>query len=191
MKLAVIPALFILIIIAFPILSLAQNRSRLHAFGTLGVTRYEVSRATGLNVGGGVGWRPFGRRASALRGIEVGGELNLSPNVTDSPGGLSNRIIGTGDVRYYFALGRLEPFVGFSLGFTDFTQNPGGRSAPGNPPAGYIGALAAGMMVGIHDHWFLRPEFRGYNGIWRGTISGPGGNERHLYRTSVAIGYRW
>jgi hypothetical protein len=91
--------LCILMVIAFPLLAPAQNSSRLDAFGTLGVMRYEVSSSTGLNIGGGLGWRPFGHRTSALRGIEVGGELNFSPNITDFPGGISSRIIGTGDVR--------------------------------------------------------------------------------------------
>jgi hypothetical protein len=188
MKPVITAALCTLIMNAFPLHARAQNGFRLNAFGTMGITRYEVSSSKGLNIGGGIGWRLFGHRTSALKGIEVGGELNFSPNITDLPGGLSSRIIGTGDVRYHFALGRFEPFAGISLGFTDFARNPGGRSsAPGNPPARDIGALAAGMVIGIGDRWFLRPEFRGYNG----RISGPGGNEGHLYRTSVALGYRW
>lgn len=178
------------ILLGYPCLTWAQTRFKAEGFGTLGTAWHEVSGAAGLNVGAGFGWRPFAGHNSALRGLGVGGELNYSPNITDSPDGVSSRTTATGDVRYHFTLGRVEPFVGIGLGFSDFTRNPG-RSAPGNPRAIYVGAAFAGMNFVIRDHWFLRPEFRAFNGIFSGSISGPGGNERHLYRTSVGIGYRW
>ena len=167
----VIPALLLVLIYAPSLNAQAENPYRAEVFGSLGVAQY-VLRQSELNVGGGIGIRPFSvARPFALR--MLGGEFEA--NFTRDHSSFSNptaarRTYFTGNLVLHFPVGRLEPYLLVGAGASH--QAKSNRAAD----------AGVGAKIFITQHISLRHEIRGFITKY---------SEGDFVRLSVGLGYHW
>ena len=161
--------LTVFLYLAIPVLA-DNNDYRIEVFGSVGASEYIViwgPPARGINLGGGIGVRPFSQERSwILRGL--GGEFEM--NVTR---GISNRIVQSyylGNLLYHLPLSSAEPYILIGIG--------GSHEAGLTRQAADVGL---GVKVFTKSRLSLRPEIRIFGAEYLGSF----------LRTSVGIGYRW
>ena len=147
----------------------AQSEYRTEVFGSVGVSRYLLfSPDPGLNLGGGVGFRPFsGDRSPFLRMLGVEFEANATRRATSS--GHATQGHFTGNVLFHAPLGRIEPYLVVGGG----VSHEGQTHQTGN--------AGVGVKVFLNPRISVRPEFRIFIPEYLGQFA----------RGSVAVGYHW
>jgi hypothetical protein len=158
-------------ILCFATATHAQSPYRAEMFGSVGFSEYLAlfgPPVRGLNLGGGMGFRPFSLdRSPLLRMIGLELEINRTRSVARS--GPRTQTYFTGNVLLHALLGRVEPY--FLLG--------GGMSrAEETHRAGDVGV---GAKIFVNPQVSVRPELRAFFTEYLGNFA----------RVSVAIGYHW
>ena len=150
----------------------AQNRYRTEVFGSLGVAQYVNlfgPDSNQLNVGGGVGIRPFSvERPFGLR--MLGGEFEANFTRGNSLFSEPTQGFFTGNLVLHFPVGRVEPYLLVGAG----ASHRGSETHR-------AGDVGAGAKIFVTPHISLRPEVRGFITKYLGNIG----------RFSVGLGYHW
>lgn len=150
-------------IFCFATAASAQSRYRTEVFGSVGVSAY-LARSR-VNVGGGVGFRPFSAdRSPFLRMLG----LEVESNVTS--GTLGTVSCFTGNLLFHIPAGRTEPYLLAGLG----------ASHQRGLGTGGVIDVGAGVKIFLTTRVSLRPELRAF---------APVGST--FARASVAVGYHW
>ena len=147
----------------------AQSRYRTEVFGSVGVSGYiGFTSLSGVNLGGGIGYRPFSAdRSPLLRMLGLEFESNVTRSSTAH--GTRTQSYFTGNVLFHAPVGRVEPY--FLLG--------GGVSHRGDTHV--AGDIGVGAKIFLTSHVSIRPELRGFVTKYLGNFA----------RFSVAAGYHW
>jgi hypothetical protein len=172
-------------IFGLPISSFSQSDFRFDVNGSLGLGWYDSHDYGAFkNAGFGLGWRPFMKASSPLRGVGAEFQANYSWDISQGCC-VKTQTIYNGAFLYHFSVRGTEPFVGLGFGGSDHTDCQG-RSAPGNPPAVWTVQTSVGVKLPIGMHWYIRPQLDLFNGEF------DSGGTRWFYRAGLAgVGYRF
>lgn len=170
----------------------SDYRYRGEVFGFIGVGKTyddEGSLGSGLNAGGGIGYR-FHRKFGAE--IELAAHRHrreFSSGVVFEGNGFNAALSGL----YYFgrATGRAQPYLigGFGVMHERNTSSFPGESAFDFSGTGGAVNLGAGAKIFVRERFSLRPEFRVFSGNAGGLPVAE--SPFSIWRFSMGAGYHW
>jgi opacity protein-like surface antigen len=148
------------LIVGFATPANSQSARKFEAFGTVGMDFYPNYVAeTGMDYGGGFGFRPYSTKSTWMRGWELEFNLSVAPANSD----IHTQTRYTANVLYHFLSGRAQPYA---------LIGAGGYYEPGDssPPQGsgytsrnqFLINAGGGVRILVNDRWSIRPEFRGF-----------------------------
>ncbi len=140
----------------------------------------ETYLGSGLNLGGGVGFR-----LSRRFGLNVEGYYNNSSRSFPDSGRLeSNATTLAADLHIYFPIRKVEPYVLVGTGLTRFHQTGNFIDANFNSTdSGYTLQWGGGARIFVTPQLSVRPEFK-----W---VSSSNISFVNQLRGTVSIGYHW
>jgi hypothetical protein len=149
-----------ILIMGFVIPANGQSARKFEAFGTVGGIFYPSDGAdTGMDYGGGFGFRPFLSKSSWMRGWELEFNLNVAPVNSY----IHTQTRYTADVLYHFLSGRVQPYV--LIGAGGYYEPGGPSQLHGSEYSSrnqFLSNAGGGIRILVNDRWSIRPEFRGF-----------------------------
>lgn len=174
--------------LAAPATASGEDFLKKEVFGAIGIGKTyddEGSLGSGVNVGGGFGYRLWSRI-----GVEV--EVNAFRTRREFSSAYppfqasGAHVMGSGLL--YLSRGRGQAYLLFGGGLLHTRLESGFGSVPVPRSAnGFAVNLGGGMKIFVNPHVSLRPELRIYVGDSRGAVEPPFGD----IRFSMGVGYHW
>ena len=142
------------LIVGFAIPANSQSEKNFEAFGTVGMIFYPTYVAdTGMDYGGGFGFRPFTTKSTWMRGWELQFNLSIAPANSD----IHTQTRYTANVLYHFLSGRVQPYA--LIGAGGYYESGGAGYTSRNQ---FLSNAGGGVRILVNDRWSIRPEFRGF-----------------------------
>jgi opacity protein-like surface antigen len=165
-----------------------EDLVRREVFGAIGIGKTyddEGSLGSGLNAGGGFGYRLSQRFAleAEVNGFRTRRDFSSSFAPFQANGA---HVMGSGLL--YLSRGRAQAYLLLGAGLLHVhVKNGFGELPAGQSGNGFAVNLGGGLKIFMRPHFSLRPELRIYSGGAGGAVEPPFSD----IRISLGVGYHW
>jgi len=165
-----------------------EDLRRREVFGAIGIGKTyddEGSLGSGLNAGGGFGYRLSQRFAAEAEVNAFRTRRDFSPSFAPFQ---ASGVHAMGSGLLYLGRGRAQAYLLLGAGLLHVHVNNGFGGAPAGKSAnGFAVNLGGGLKIFVRQHFSLRPELRIYSGGSGKAVEPPFSD----IRISLGVGYHW